>query len=109
SKQYKPKTGCSKKRDHHDRDVRAATKKIWHYHKQNTLLSSQTTPAHRSTDTNQAPTSQGVYPSPPLSRQLHQRSSSFLGFKTGILARDRKSPRLNSSHDWISYAVLRLK
>src|SRR5699024_490817 len=27
SKQNKPKTGCSKKRDAHDRDVRAATKK----------------------------------------------------------------------------------
>ncbi|MFN3602167.1 MAG: hypothetical protein ACK4UY_12360, partial [Dietzia sp.] len=51
-----------KKRDPHDRDVqRPQTKqKIWHYHKQNTLLSSQTTPPHRSPDSHRPPDHKGI-------------------------------------------------
>ncbi len=49
SKQKQTKNWLFKqKRDPHDRDVKGSqpNKKIWHYHKQNTLLSSQTTPTH---------------------------------------------------------------
>src|SRR5207247_11474278 len=41
----------------------------------------------------------------PSSRCGHRRTGS----RGGVLGRDRKSTRLNSSHEWISYAVFCLK
>src|SRR5699024_1301749 len=63
SKQNKPKTGCSKTRPPRQGCERVATKqKIWHYHKQNTLLSSQTTPTHHHGNQHSSQPPSGVKP-----------------------------------------------
>src|SRR5207247_10067994 len=48
--------------------------------------------------------------------ELHRRSAGIMGFQhrdvrrvPGVREVDRKSTRLNSSHEWISYAVFCLK
>src|SRR5699024_11370824 len=43
-----------------------------------------------------------------LTREYKQRKDSLQEFKTAGRDEDRKSTRLNSSHDSISYAVFRL-
>src|SRR5438105_13180808 len=42
-------------------------------------------------------------------RVRHQSAETHCGLKTTSLQIDRKSTRLNSSHEWISYAVFCLK
>src|SRR5438105_11449885 len=47
---------------------------------------------------------------PPLTGRLcRQTQATSLGQILIVLNRDRKSTRLNSSHEWISYAVFCLK
>src|SRR5207247_4684552 len=46
----------------------------------------------------------------PASMSIHEESTiATLGPMMGVIAGDRKSTRLNSSHEWISYAVFCLK
>src|SRR5207247_9828487 len=69
-----------------------------------------------------APSTAGFYPlslhdALPISRSAGSSSASRSGHRPGLPAvpgppapsRDRKSTRLNSSHEWISYAVFCLK
>src|SRR2546428_7490277 len=53
------------------------------------------------------PTGQGI--SYATNVPLHWSTASNVVWQTGIPGRDRKSTRLNSSHDQISYAVFCLK